>query len=171
MAHTGRESQPPSGLEARENIVALLGETYSVLGHKIVAGVVDAGFPQRPAHSGVFAHIDIESGTRLTELARRANMTPQAMGELVDDLERMGYVTRRPDPDDRRAKLIALTPRGVACVHAAFETIAGIERGLVQLLGQRRLVALRDGLNRIVAAEGGADADRPRGGSTRSARG
>jgi DNA-binding MarR family transcriptional regulator len=116
--------------------------------------VVEAGFPQRPAHSGVFAHIDVEGGTRLTELARRANITPQAMGELVDDLERMGYVTRRPDPEDRRAKLIALTPRGVACVQAAFETIVGIEGRLEQLLGERQLEALRKALNRIIAAEG-----------------
>ena len=141
--------QPPA------NTVALLGEAYSALGHKIVAGVVEAGFPQRPAHSGVFAHIDIEGGTRLTELARRANVTPQAMGELVDDLEAMGYVTRRPDPSDRRAKLIALTPRGVACVQAAFETIAGIERHLGELLGERALLGLHEALNRIIAAEGG----------------
>jgi DNA-binding MarR family transcriptional regulator len=56
-----------------------------------VEGVVAAGYPRRPAHSSVFAHID---------LAARANMTPQAMGELVDDLEIRGYVTRRPDRID-----------------------------------------------------------------------
>jgi DNA-binding MarR family transcriptional regulator len=148
-------SQPPQASASEVNTVALLGEAYSALGHKIVAGVVAAGFSQRPAHSGVFAHIDVEGGTRLTELARRANITPQAMGELVDDLERLGYVTRHPDPGDRRAKLIALTPRGVACVRAAFETIAGIEHRLEDILGQRALRTLRRALNRIVAAEGG----------------
>lgn len=39
------------------------------------------------------------------------NMTPQAMGELVDELEELGYLERRPDPTDRRAKLIVLTDR------------------------------------------------------------
>lgn len=146
-------SQAPEGPKPGENTVGLLGEAYSVLGHKIVAGVVEAGFPQRPAHSGVFAHIDVEGGTRLTELARRANITPQAMGELVDDLEQIGYVARRPDPEDRRAKLIVLTPRGVACVQTAFVTIAGIEDRLKQLLGERALLALREALNRIIAAE------------------
>jgi DNA-binding MarR family transcriptional regulator len=147
-------SQAPDAPKPLPNTVALLGEAYSALGHKIVAGVVEAGFPQRPAHSGVFAHIDVEGGTHLTELARRANITPQAMGELVDDLEQMGYVTRRPDPKDRRAKFIALTPRGVECVQAAFETIAGIEGRLEQLLGEEQLLALREALNRIIAAEG-----------------
>jgi DNA-binding MarR family transcriptional regulator len=140
------------------NTVALLGEAYSALGHRIVAGVVAAGFPQRPAHSGVFAHIDVDGGTRLTELARRANVTPQAMGELVDDLERMGYVVRRPDPGDRRAKRIVLTERGVACVQAAFETIAGIEQELRELLGERGLRALRRNLQLILAAQ---DTNRP----------
>lgn len=150
MPDPGRGSQadPPT-----ENTVALLGAAYSILGHEIVAGVAEAGFPQRPAHSGVFAHIDIESGTRLTELARRATITPQAMGELVDDLERMGYVARRPDPGDRRAKLIALTPHGIACVQAAFATISEIEGRLEELLGERGLRELRRALHRILAAE------------------
>lgn len=153
MPSSRGRSQAPHAPKPRQNTVALLGEAYSALGHKIVAGVVEAGFPQRPAHSGVFAHIDVEGGTRLTELARRANITPQAMGELVDDLERMGYVARRPDPEDRRAKLIVLTPRGVACVQAAFETIQGIEGRLGQLLGEEQLVAMREALDRIIAAE------------------
>jgi hypothetical protein len=64
--------------EPVENTTALLGLAYSALGHQIVAGVVAASFPRRPAHSSVFAHIDL-AGTRLTELAARANITPQAM--------------------------------------------------------------------------------------------
>jgi DNA-binding MarR family transcriptional regulator len=154
MSRSQRRSQAPGIPRPGENTVALLGQAYSALGHKIVAGVVEAGFPQRPAHSGVFAHIDVEGGTRLTELARRANITPQAMGELVDDLERMGYVTRRPDPEDRRAKLIVLTARGVACVEAAFETIARLEGRLDRLLGKEEVGALREALHRIVTAEG-----------------
>ncbi len=120
------------------------------LGHRIVDGVVSAGFPQRPAHSAVFAHIDVDGGTRLTTLAARANITPQAMGELVDDLERLGYVVRQPDPEDRRAKRIVLTPRGVACVAVAIRTIAGIEVELMSLLGAAGLTALHDALTRIV---------------------
>ena len=133
------------------NTTALLGLAYMRLGHRIVDGVVAAGYPQRPSHSAVFAHIEVEGGTRLTTLAARANMTPQAMGELVDDLERRGYVLRQPDPEDRRAKRIVLTPRGVACVAAAGRVIAGIEADLKALLGAAGLAALHDALMRIVA--------------------
>jgi Transcriptional regulators len=122
------------------------------LGHRIVDGVASAGFPQRPAHSAVFAHIDVEGGTRLTTLATRANITPQAIGELVDDLERLGYVVRQPDPADRRAKRIVLTDRGRGCLTAAERTIGGIEADLEALLGPRRLADLHDALGRIVGA-------------------
>jgi DNA-binding MarR family transcriptional regulator len=157
MSQRDTGSQAPRAAGPPQNTIALLGLAHSALGHRIVEGVVAAGFPQRPAHSNVFAHIDIEGGTRLTELASRANITPQAMGELVDDVERMGYVTRRPDPEDRRAKRIVLTPRGLACVQAALETITGIEEGLGELLGERDLLALRSALQRILAAEGFTD--------------
>ncbi len=136
--------QPPA------NTTALLGLAYMCLGHRIVDGVASAGFPQRPAHSAVFAHIDVVGGTRLTTLATRANITPQAMGELVDNLERLGYVLRQPDPDDRRAKRIVLTPHGVASVVAAVRTIAGIEADLKSLLGAAGLAALHDALSSIV---------------------
>jgi DNA-binding MarR family transcriptional regulator len=126
-----------------------MGVAYRSLGLQIVRGVVEAGFAQRPAHSAVFANID-EDGTRLSELAHRANMTPQAMGELVDDLERIGYLRRRPHPDDRRAKLIVLTPKGRRCIDAAYATIAHIERSLEAKLGPRRLRELQRALEQIV---------------------
>jgi DNA-binding MarR family transcriptional regulator len=62
-------------------------------------------------------------------------MTPQAMGELVDELEELGYLVRRPDPSDRRAKLIMLTEIGRECVNDGPRTIAGIERTITQTLG------------------------------------
>src|SRR6476661_9371320 len=99
-------AQDPPG--PADNTIAMLGRAYSLLGFRIVDGVVGAGYPQKPAHSAVFAQISPE-GSRLTDLARGANMSPQAMGELVDELESLGYVERRPHPADRRAKLITLT--------------------------------------------------------------
>lgn len=131
------------------NTVALLGQAYSLLGFRIVDGVVGAGYPQRAAHSAVFAQIRSE-GSRLTELARGANMTPQSMGELVDELEEMGYVLRRPDPTDRRAKLIVLTQRGRDCVAAGLVTMTGIEQRITETLGERGHRQLRSLLRRLL---------------------
>jgi DNA-binding MarR family transcriptional regulator len=49
---------------------------------------------------------------RLSALAEKLRIVPRSATEVVDDLQRMGLVTRRPDPDDRRAVLVALTPGG-----------------------------------------------------------
>jgi DNA-binding MarR family transcriptional regulator len=70
-------------------------------------------------------------------------VTPQAVGELVDDLERFGCVRRLPDRRDRRAKLIVPTAAGYGCVQAAFDRIGRIERRLEQLIGPRELDDLR----------------------------
>ncbi len=123
-----------------------------MLGLRIVEGVRTAGFSQRAAHSAVFANIDVTTGTRLTVLARRATMTPQAMGELVDDLERMGFVRRVPDRADRRAKLVVLTDRGRGSVEAAMTAIEVIEADLESLLGVRGVASLQAWLRRIIGS-------------------
>jgi DNA-binding MarR family transcriptional regulator len=142
-------AQPPQTV----NTVALLGRAYSLLGFRIVDGVVVAGFPQKPAHSAVFAQI-APDGSRLTDLARQANMSPQAMGELVDELEQLGYVVRRPDPTDRRAKLITLTRKGQACIAAGIATIDGIEQQLTDRLGERGHRQLRRLLTTLLEDDG-----------------
>jgi DNA-binding MarR family transcriptional regulator len=71
-----------------------------------------AGYPDmQAAYHPVFECID-NKGTRLTELAARADMTHQSMSEVVASLEQRGYLERRPDPADGRARLVCLTPAG-----------------------------------------------------------
>ena len=81
-------------------------------------------------------------------------MSPQAMGELVDELEELGYVVRRPDPTDRRAKLIVLTAKGRACIRAGTVTIEGIEQQLTDRLGERGHQQLRRLLAKLLEGAG-----------------
>jgi DNA-binding MarR family transcriptional regulator len=140
----GQEGDP-----RRANTIALLGQAYSLLGFRIVDGVVGAGHPQKPSYSAVFAQIE-PGGSRLTKLAAGANMTPQSMGVIVDELEDLGYVTRRPDPSDRRAKLITLTARGRRVVAAGEATITGLEEDIVAVLGERGASQLRSLLLKLL---------------------
>jgi DNA-binding MarR family transcriptional regulator len=73
-------------------------------------------------------------------------MSPQAMGELVDELESLGYVVRRPDPRDRGSKLIVPTRKGQACVEAARSTIKDLEDEITRRLGQGQRPRLRSRL-------------------------
>lgn len=101
----------------------------------------------RAAHLPVFGIVSRE-GTRLTELADTAGVTLSTMAEVVDDLEARGYVNRRPDPTDRRAKLIFLTDEGRSAIRPARAIIESIEQDFAALIGPKRFeqmcLALQD---------------------------
>jgi DNA-binding MarR family transcriptional regulator len=104
----------------------------------------------RPSHGCVFGNIDPE-GTRLTDLAERAHMTKQSVGEVTTDLERRGYLERVPDPNDGRAKIIRLTERGRTAQALGRELIDEIEQEWAERFGAERVAALRDALEVITA--------------------
>jgi DNA-binding MarR family transcriptional regulator len=106
----------------------------------------------RPTHGCVFRFVRAD-GMRLTELARLAGMTKQSVGELVDDLVRLGYVERTQDPLDGRAKLICLTDRGAEAQRVGFSLFAELEARWAERFGPRRFAQLRELLEEIVAAE------------------
>lgn len=87
-----------------------------------------------------------EDGSRLTELAEQAQITKQACGALVDQLERNGYVERVPDPRDARARLVRIAPRGKEAQRRAREMEDRIDREWEQHLGARRMAELRRAL-------------------------
>jgi DNA-binding MarR family transcriptional regulator len=132
------------------NTLTLLSLTHFMVSRQVSEGVARAGHPIKASHSAVFGQMGGE-GLRLTDLAKGANMTPQAMGELVDELEGLGYLTRRPDPTDRRAKLITLTDSGRQCVAAGIETIGEIERRITDALGADGHRQLRRMLQTLLA--------------------
>jgi len=91
----------------------------------------------RDAHMQVFGNI-AEGGIRLTELGARAQLSLAAISELVNELEALGYLARRPDPLDGRAKLIALTARGRALMADAGRRVAEIETSWSAIVGDDR---------------------------------
>ena len=98
-----------------------------------------------PSHQVVFASLGRE-GTRLTVLAQHAGMTKQAMGQIVDDLEHLGYVERTPDPEDGRAKIVRFTPAGLDFVCDAAEVLDQTWREYADLLGDAELEQLKHSL-------------------------
>ena len=106
----------------------------------------------RYRHGSVFRFIDAE-GSRLTALAERSGLTKQALGEVVDELERLGYVERTADPADRRAKIIRLTERGEQGQVAAARILGDAERRWERHLGRDRIAMLRQTLEQIIALQ------------------
>jgi DNA-binding MarR family transcriptional regulator len=126
----------------------------------LAAGLTEARVP----HTHVTAYIKAE-GSRLTELAAHARMTLPAMSELVDDLQRIGIVERRPDPTDRRAKLICLTDSGWEAIRIGRGVIAEIEKEYARLVGAQRFEVaaqtLDELLRRLAAADPAARSESP----------
>jgi DNA-binding MarR family transcriptional regulator len=105
----------------------------------------------REGHGCVFGFIDLEHGSRLTDLADRSGLTKQAVGEAVAELERKGYLERVPDPEDGRAKIIKLTPRGVDAALTGRRLFKEIEDEWAERYGEERVASLRECAEEIAA--------------------
>jgi DNA-binding MarR family transcriptional regulator len=131
------------------NIGLLLYIPYRAMEARVFAELATRGYEDfTPAQARVFQRID-EGGTRLTELAERAQVTKQTAGFLVDQLERAGYVERVPDPRDARARLVRVAERGARALPAAAAVVAEIEAEWTAYLGDRRMAQLRAALETL----------------------
>ena len=106
------------------------------------------GHDLAPSLIGLLPHLD-ENGTTVTVAARHAGISKQAVGKLVGELVRLGYVERRPHPDDMRATLVVFTERGNVLLRDIVKTIDGIERCYAEAIGVSGLEDLRALLGKL----------------------
>lgn len=113
--------------------------------------IANAGLGLTPGEARTLVRIATLEGSRQLEIAQRLGIEPMTLSTYLDRLQSLGYVERRPDPADRRAKLIFTTP-------AAGAMIAGIRTEQVELMeqvtsgiGQEELELIRDRLKRLRA--------------------
>jgi len=98
--------------EPRIALIRLLDAGFDAFSEELARRLAQTPYNDiRATHGCVFGNIEPE-GSRLTDLAERAHMTKQTVGEVATELERRGYLERAPDPSDGRAKIIRLTERG-----------------------------------------------------------
>jgi DNA-binding MarR family transcriptional regulator len=147
------EFSPPTRLP----MIRLLGVAFDHFSTELTERVAAAGYADiRPGHGCVFGGIDPENGSRLTDLADRAMMTKQSVGEVVSDLEKRGYVERVPDPEDGRAKIIRLTTKGRDVYLTGWQLNDEIEQEWAARFGQDQVAALREALELVHAQRFGA---------------
>ena len=112
-------------------------------------GFAAQGYTQlQMSHQAILTHLSL-SGTRLTELARRAAISKQAMGQLVDEVERMGFVERVQDPDDGRAKIVRFTPAGHVLMKAGTNVGTSVQQEYSALIGEKKMQRLHDLLEEL----------------------
>jgi DNA-binding MarR family transcriptional regulator len=124
-------------------IGALLRIPWDAVQRHMLERLHERGFDDLDAaHLNVFQYPGPQ-GARPSELAARLRITKQALNYLLGELERLGYLERRSDPDDRRSKRIALTPRGRSAILVIREAVAEMETAWSERLGPKRFAQLR----------------------------
>jgi DNA-binding MarR family transcriptional regulator len=124
-------------------LVQLLARSGS---DRLADAFADAGLTgMRPLHAPLLVPL-LAGGRRASDLAASLRVTRQAVAQVVDVLERDGYVERIADPGDGRAKLVCLTRRGRAALRVMRATALTIEQEWEVLLGPERLDDFRETL-------------------------
>jgi DNA-binding MarR family transcriptional regulator len=121
----------------RDNVGRAIFGATRVIERDILKILAEEGFSDiRMVHLNLYRNLELD-GTRLTDIALRANMTKQGMQELVDRAEKLGYVQRLPDPHDRRAKIVVFSKRGVKLLEALHKAVIYMERQMAERIGER----------------------------------
>jgi DNA-binding MarR family transcriptional regulator len=144
---------------ALPTVAALLRRPSVLVRHEVMASLHAAGFSDvLPAHLGVFQHPGPD-GQRPGVLAVRTKASKQAMNHLLHQLEAGGYITRESHPDDRRTRVVRLTPRGWEAAAVIGKTHERLGHTWSQALGEsvyddlaRALVKLEGLLDEQVSA-------------------
>lgn len=136
-------------------IPGLLGMAFHAVMEEVHTRLAEEGFSDvRPAHGFVFQYLSVRGGATAVELGEHLGVTKQAAVQLVDELDKRGYVDRRPHPGDRRARVVVLTPRGWACIERVVALWADIEHRWATLVGPEKLTTLRESLSAFVVEAG-----------------
>lgn len=137
------------GLEARkrESVAQLLFKCARLLNERALARVNEqpSAIPLRPAHTNLLPHLDFE-GVRITELARRLDITKQAVSQTIAELELMDVVETIPDPSDGRARLARFTDKGRDAIGQGLKVLKGLEGEIEKTIGKPKFDALHQAL-------------------------
>lgn len=147
-------TRPDDPLESTE-LTFLLGMSFQLVLSEFVRRVDAAGYTDlRPVHGMVFQVLH-GPGATSSELADRLGVTKQAAGQIVDDLEKRGYVERRPHPAGGRRKLVVLTAKALEHLAVAGRILHTLEAQLTEQLRVSGLRVPRTELAAVVRALAG----------------
>jgi DNA-binding MarR family transcriptional regulator len=146
--HRGLRSDPRHPWR-EENLGRLLLVAVHNWQNALVRGLQEAGFRDfRSAHMHLLRYVDV-GGTRITEIAERADVTKQAIGKLIATCEKLDLVKTVADPTDGRAKIVVFTKKSQAVIMAERTIIRRIDALLKARLGATAFAELRASLSVI----------------------
>jgi DNA-binding MarR family transcriptional regulator len=131
------------------HVGAMMRLTWQWVWKEIFSGVVAAGYDDvTPAHISLFRYPGLDR-QRPSELADQLLITKQSVNDLLGHLEQHGYLTREPDANDGRARIVRLTPKGRRLQKTAHLQAQAAEQRIADTLGARRFTQLQRALEDI----------------------
>src|SRR3954453_16231996 len=124
-------------------IGALLRTPWEAVQRHMLARLHARGFADFDAAYLIVFQYPGPEGARPSDLAARLRISKQALNHLLSQLEKLGYLDRRPDPDDLRSKRINLTRRGHSAIRVIREAVIEVETSWAQQVGKKRFAQLR----------------------------
>lgn len=149
----------PSGEWRHTNVGRLLNNAVRRFETRVFKLLAETGHDEaRFTHLNLTRNLDA-AGTRMTDIARRAGVTKQAIGELIVQCEELGLIRRVADPTDARAKLVKFTERGLEWLEAFRSALQQAEEEMEEELGALRLDGLKAALKAYADAYDALDRD------------
>ena len=134
-------------------IGALLRLAWASFRRRLFEAVRAAGYDDlQPVHVLLFRYPTI-ANLRPGQLAEEVGLSKQAINDLLRQLEAKGYIALQPDPSDRRARRITLTPRGKQLMEYVRATAHDIAEDWERAVGRRRFDAVRKTLLDYIEAD------------------
>lgn len=130
-------------------LIALVDRANRALQADMVQIAHRRGHPEvKPAHNSVFGTL-ADEGSRAIDMAVRAGITRQSMGEVIREMVDLGILEMRPDPADRRAKLVTYTDHGRRVAGDGRKHLIELEQRFADEFGAAEYATARDVLARI----------------------
>jgi DNA-binding MarR family transcriptional regulator len=151
MTKTVAQTNQELAYKLSNNLLRLLKEFSKDFESRILAELHRSGHPLiRASHSAVFSNLGL-GAVRVTELAKRAKVTQQAMGKMLKELEHIGYISRDVDETDKRAREIRLTSAGINLVAESLRAFEDMLAQYAAKIGEQELHDLERALRSAVA--------------------
>lgn len=150
------EPTPPSAARAGDTIplIALLGQAHDALEATFNERLRGSEFTDLSlAHSrNVLRHLSPKNCRRASHLVERSGVSKQALSLQIAHLERLGYVATAPDPDDKRARSVRLTDRGLAAQRVVRRLLRDLDAEWQQAWGEDTWDAVRGRLTEVISS-------------------
>ncbi|WP_328997174.1 MarR family winged helix-turn-helix transcriptional regulator [Kribbella sp. NBC_00709] len=141
--------QPERRLD-RKPLIALVERANRALQTDMVRRAQADGHTEvKMAHNSVFGTLHAE-GARAADMAVRAGITRQSMGEVIRDMVGLDLLEMRSDPGDGRAKVVTYSEHGLAVASDGFRYLGQLERRFAEEFGEHEYEVVRDVLARLV---------------------